>query len=631
MPDNALLSAMPDTDADTQAPSTPEPAQTPTPISPAPGTTSPTVKVNMSKFVPLSSLAAASKPSAEPTAQPAVDMSKFTPLSATSSAGTEDHPKIDWTGLGTEPIGEQIKQSVLDNPISEAIVHTLAKPSEWAEQRRQANLAAVANGKPKPYSDNVTAFLDGAGSLGRIVGGLTQPKNLALIPAAGVAPEAVSAYVIHQGLKSAIEPKRPDETEAQYEERRFMGLAMVAGGFTGAAEGANAPDAVVNAAQAGTHIIGHSLAHPLDTINNLTGQRVFEYSPREVEGTEVTGRRSAANLAQGPINRSMGATPRDVRYGDPAKALIDNNIMAPTNIGRLQAVNQALADISPKVDAALAANPKTVDVDSIIEDRITQAQQEVQKSKMTPAEKRTANRQLEALREEEPKEGGYNLKDANDVKQRIGDVVNWEKRPAPMATPVESAYRATYGDIKSAINKASPDVAAMNENRTNLIAAQHSIQEGALLKSKVGQGPMAHSMGVFNPQLYEAIAGHALSPILAAFGHTPEIPEVGAAAGTPESLVPAPENSPVPEETPQGGHAGGGVVSLEELNRPGHFVKISRSGMPTYFGKSPDVGELKPGEAFYQVKPDGSFELRAGQETPLTKEAVQRYIKDVYK
>jgi len=76
----------------------------------------------------------------------------------------------------------------------------------------------------------------------------------------------------------------------------------------------------------------------------------------------------------------------------------------------------------------------------------------------------------------------------------------------------------------------------------------------------------------------------------------------------------------------QGGHAGGGVASEEELARPGRFVKVSRSGQLTDQGKTPDFN-LKEGEAGYQVKPDGTYELKAGQETPATKRGVEGYVK----
>lgn len=79
----------------------------------------------------------------------------------------------------------------------------------------------------------------------------------------------------------------------------------------------------------------------------------------------------------------------------------------------------------------------------------------------------------------------------------------------------------------------------------------------------------------------------------------------------------------------QGGHAGGGVASEEELARPGRFVKVGRSGALTDQGKTPDFN-LRSGEVGYQVKPDGTYEVKDGQETPTHKAAIEKYSKEVY-
>jgi hypothetical protein len=55
---------------------------------------------------------------------------------------------------------------------------------------------------------------------------------------------------------------------------------------------------------------------------------------------------------------------------------------------------------------------------------------------------------------------------------------------------------------------------------------------------------------------------------------------------------------PTPEATVAVG--GTGAASSEELARPDVFVKYSKSGEPTYLGKSPDAN-LKPGEAIIAV------------------------------
>jgi|SRR5579859_1393096 len=61
-------------------------------------------------------------------------------------------------------------------------------------------------------------------------------------------------------------------------------------------------------------------------------------------------------------------------------------------------------------------------------------------------------------------------------------------------------------------------------------------------------------------------------------------------------------NSETLSKGKQGGHAGGGVASEEELARSEVFVKYSRSGQPTYLGKQPDAN-LKAGEAVIAVNP----------------------------
>lgn len=106
-----------------------------------------------------------------------------------------------------------------------------------------------------------------------------------------------------------------------------------------------------------------------------------------------------------------------------------------------------------------------------------------------------------------------------------------------------------------------------------------------------------------------------------------ETPEPSApGSGDPKPKGP----SVLPAPKPQGGHAGGGVASVEELARSGRFVKISKTGAPTDLGKSPDFGTLKPDEAAYQVKPDGTVEYKAGTETDATKAGVKRYAEGVY-
>lgn len=65
-------------------------------------------------------------------------------------------------------------------------------------------------------------------------------------------------------------------------------------------------------------------------------------------------------------------------------------------------------------------------------------------------------------------------------------------------------------------------------------------------------------------------------------------------------------------EPEQGGHAGGGVTSVEELNRPGSNYVVSKSGQLTYHGKAFDPGGIPPGSTHVTALPDGTIRVNAG-------------------
>lgn len=62
----------------------------------------------------------------------------------------------------------------------------------------------------------------------------------------------------------------------------------------------------------------------------------------------------------------------------------------------------------------------------------------------------------------------------------------------------------------------------------------------------------------------------------------------------------------------QGGHAGGGVSSVEELNRPGSNYVVSQSGKLTYHGKAFDPGGIPSGSTHVTALPDGTLRVNAG-------------------
>ena len=231
-----------------------------------------------------------------------------------------------------------------------------------------------------------------------------------------------------------------------------------------------------------------------DKPGTTIGQKLTAYDPKNLqEATSGTGTSSPMNVLQGSINRSIGTAVRDVRYGDPSKALVDNGITSPTTTGRIQGVTTAINKIKPQVDAALAASPKQIDIIKVLDPIVKKATQEVNDSFEKPEAKLSALEDINALWMNALRKAPSGMADlitANEIKQGIGDAFNWEKRPTAMMPYAESAFRTAYGSVKQAINQAVPDVAPLNENLSNLLSAKKALSE-TFLKEATGAGPEA--------------------------------------------------------------------------------------------------------------------------------------------
>ena len=75
----------------------------------------------------------------------------------------------------------------------------------------------------------------------------------------------------------------------------------------------------------------------------------------------------------------------------------------------------------------------------------------------------------------------------------------------------------------------------------------------------------------------------------------------------------------------QGGHAGGGVLSAEEVNRPGLNYVVGKSGV-TYHGKSYAPEATPIGAAHVTVLPSGEFQVNEGNLSPTGRMMLQRAV-----
>jgi hypothetical protein len=267
-----------------------------------------------------------------------------------------------------------------------------------------------------------------------------------------------------------------------------------------------------------------------------------EYSPRNIRGSEtdmsqVPGNSRPANVLQGSINRSVGATAKDVAFGDPSKALVDENISWPGNRGRLVQVNAKLNQVGNALDAKLQAAPGSVDVLNELDPVFTKYREEIRLSNATPQLKAQMSHDLDALIDtaaEHAPSGQASIAELNEIKQAIGDSVNWTKRPAGMelSDTILSAYKEAYAALKNKVNDAiGPDGAALNQRFSNLKSAQNALRE-EVKTARAGQGPMSR-MGV--TQRAEAAVGHAATPVITGAQKATEAaktaaPAIGAAA-----------------------------------------------------------------------------------------------------
>lgn len=84
-------------------------------------------------------------------------------------------------------------------------------------------------------------------------------------------------------------------------------------------------------------------------------------------------------------------------------------------------------------------------------------------------------------------------------------------------------------------------------------------------------------------------------------------------------------------EKGQGGHAGGGVASVEEINRPGQNLMVSKNNTVTFHGKSFAPEAAGPGSVHVTVMGDGTYRVNAGSLTKAQEAAIERTIAEIKK
>lgn len=276
-----------------------------------------------------------------------------------------------------------------------------------------------------------------------------------------------------------------------------------------------------------------------------------------------------SKLARGAVNESMMTTARDVTYGNPAKALLDEGISTPftgdlekfkaairsgatlqgaANAagGRIASVSNKINEIAPQLQAKLASSNAPWIPSSTVTDVIDKAVAGIKANRgITAPDAQAAESALMDIKDaalKVPTVPGASASawapvEANALKQEIGQNVNWSGKER-IGELVEPVRKQVYSALKDAVNSAVPGTAQLNERLTNLYAAQDDINKLAGFE-EVGRGRAAG--GVIGPNWMgrlQALAGRFipagswLTPAIAPAVRATTIPIVNA-SGTP--------------------------------------------------------------------------------------------------
>jgi hypothetical protein len=274
------------------------------------------------------------------------------------------------------------------------------------------------------------------------------------------------------------------------------------------------------------------------------------------------GRAAASKFGRSFINESMGATGRDVIYGNPAKAITNEGVLSPFTGdiekvkaaggdltaagGRLGDVAGRIRQLQPQLNAALSSSTQTLRVADVIDKPLTDAMNDIiGNSAMTDAEKMAAISQLGGLQASLKQGLGDEITplQANQLKNLIGSRVRWNGTNA-VGDEVKPAYKAVYSALKDGVNDTVPEVADLNERLTNLHAAQddlvrlarnEEVSRGAgVMRGKIGNS----LLGVVESGAGRVLPGAAAGSNAAGMIARPALPSLG--PGLMNSLFPGP-------------------------------------------------------------------------------------------
>lgn len=222
---------------------------------------------------------------------------------------------------------------------------------------------------------------------------------------------------------------------------------------------------------------------------------------QNVPARSKTVSRPASKAAPPRINSPSKGAVRDLTYGNPAKALVDETIwnLAPGDYdayrnalrqgksaleaaqaagGQLAVVHRKIHEYASKMEGLLSGSKVTMNVNEVIQSVLErEILNIIADNALADAEKDMAVEQLGRFQESINRD----LRDemtplqAQQVALAIAERAAWGAASSSISSELRPVYRAVYTSIKDALRVAVPDARELDERLSNLYAARSDL------------------------------------------------------------------------------------------------------------------------------------------------------------
>jgi len=251
---------------------------------------------------------------------------------------------------------------------------------------------------------------------------------------------------------------------------------------------------------------------PIKAEERTPSQEIAVAKSNSAPVPEVAQSAAEPKAARAASDASTRSRTRDLTFGNPAKAMVDEAIWnlatgdyevyrtalhqgkspreaAQAAGGQLAAIHQKISDYTAKLEAVLSESRVTINVGETVDKPLELATLEIISNEaMSDSEKDAAVQQLGAIQEwvKQGLQGELTIQQANQIILRIGERLNWGGS-TDVSEELKAVYRTLNGNLKSAICTTVPKAQNFQERLTNLYAAKSEVDRELMLTREMTQ------------------------------------------------------------------------------------------------------------------------------------------------